>query len=152
MHDHHGVYEQRTILQRIGRGRMLRVCEGPDDASQVAHHYLRHLADEANEVVAVVLLDGRHRAIGWHIVARGRLNACSVEPADIFRAAIIANAAAIVLAHNHPSGDPTPSDDDRRLTQRIYRCGETLGVHLLDHIVIASSGYVSLREIGGLPK
>ena len=123
-------------------------CESPQDLADFIRRGT-NVDREAQEVVGVVLLDGRHNINGWEIVARGRINSSAVEPREVFRPAILTPTAAIVLFHNHPSGDPEPSEDDARLTNRLKRCAETLGMELLDHIVFGSDGrYVSFRERG----
>jgi len=81
-------------------------------------------------------------------VSKGTLNASLVHPRDVFRAAIRLNAAAVILAHNHPSGVPEPSTDDEELTVRLYKAGDLLGVKVLDHVIVAKNGCVSLREHG----
>ena len=86
------------------------------------------LADEPTEVFGMLCLTTKRRVIGYHEVSRGQLDATLVHPREVFKAALLANAAAIVVAHNHPSGDPTPSDDDRQLTRRLVSAGELLGV------------------------
>ena len=96
----------------------------------------------------MLFLGARHQLLRLQIVALGGLNAASIEPREVFRGAIAAGAAAVVLGHNHPSGSPEPSEDDIRLTQRLARCGETLGIRLLDHLVLGDAAYVSLRERG----
>lgn len=106
------------------------------------------IADEVQEVIVTFFLNQKNRVIGYQEVAKGALNACSVAPADIFRGAIMAGATAIIVAHNHPSGEPTPSDEDRRLTTRIVRAGELLGVRVLDHVVVAEEGYFSFCDAG----
>jgi len=97
----------------------------------------------------VVLLDGRHRVIAEVTVSRGTLTASLVHPREVFRGAIRAAAAEIVLVHNHPSGDPTPSREDETVTERLRRAGALLGVQVLDHVIVAEGGYFSFRE-GGL--
>jgi DNA repair protein RadC len=106
------------------------------------------LSAEPSEVFGVLCLTTRHRIIGYHEVSRGALDATIVHPREVFRAAILANAAAIILAHNHPSGDPTPSNDDRDLTRRLVEAGNLLGIPVLDHIVIGDGQHVSLRASG----
>ena len=81
-------------------------------------------------------------------VSLGTLAASLVHPREVFKAAIIGNAAAIIVIHNHPSGDPTPSREDREITARLKSCGETLGIPVLDHIVVAAEGYRSFAEMG----
>ena len=106
--------------------------------------------DEASEVFAILCLSTKHRIIAYHEVSRGSLDSTHVHPREVFKAAILANAAAIVLAHNHPSGDPTPSPDDITLTRRLVDAGRLIGVDVLDHIVIGDGRHVSFRERGWL--
>ena len=81
------------------------------------------LQDQPSEVFAILCLSTKHRVIGYHEVSRGTLDTALVHPREVFKAAILANAAAIILTHNHPSGDPTPSADDVALTQRLVQAG-----------------------------
>jgi DNA repair protein RadC len=107
------------------------------------------LATEPVEVFQVVVLDARHDAIGVEEVSRGTLQWVAVHPREVFRPAVVARAAAVVVAHNHPSGDPEPSADDVAITKRLVAAGEILGIPLLDHVVVAREGrFVSLRERG----
>ena len=108
------------------------------------------LQDEPGEVFAILCLSTKHRVIAYHEVSRGTLDATLVHPREVFKAALLANAASIVLAHNHPSGDPAPSPDDMALTRRLVDAGRLLGVEVLDHIVIGEGRYVSFRELGWL--
>lgn len=100
------------------------------------------------ERFGVVLLDVRHRLIRTRLLTVGALDATVVHPRDVFRAATLAGASAIVAFHNHPSGDVTPSADDVALTTRLVRAGEVMGIDLLDHIILADTKYCSLREAG----
>jgi DNA repair protein RadC len=107
------------------------------------------LADLAQEQLRVVLLDTKNRVLGATLVYQGGLNAIVVRLADCFREAVRANAAAILLVHNHPSGDPDPSNDDVRITREAAQVGELLGIDLLDHVIVGGcSKFVSLRERG----
>jgi DNA repair protein RadC len=107
------------------------------------------LADLAQEQLRVVLLDTKNRVLGATLVYQGGLNAIVVRLADCFREAVRANAAAILLVHNHPSGDPEPSNDDVRITREAGQVGELLGIDLLDHVIVGGcSRFVSLRERG----
>ncbi len=126
----------------------LDVVEGPSDAARWLRLVLGGLRQEG---IAVLLLGARHQVLRAQLVALGALNAASIEPREVFRSAVATAAAAVVLAHNHPSGSPEPSQDDLRLTRRLAACGETLGVTLLDHLVLGEGrSYVSLRERGAL--
>lgn len=118
--------------------------EGPSDVYALC----RHIAGRRQEEVHVLLLNARHHLIKRSLVVRGGLNSASVEPRELFREAVRASAAGIVVVHNHPSGDPEPSEDDIRLTRRLKNAAELLGISLLDHLVISKGGYVSLREHG----
>ena len=106
------------------------------------------LHDESIEVFAILCLSTKHHVLGYHEVSRGTLDSTLVHPREVFKAALLANAAAIILAHNHPSGDPTPSPDDSVLTTRLRAAGTLLGVEVLDHVVIGDGRYVSFRETG----
>jgi DNA repair protein RadC len=106
------------------------------------------LADLAQEQLRVVLLDTENRVLGASLVYQGGLNAIVVRLADCFREAVRANAAAILLVHNHPSGDPEPSNDDVRITHEAGQVGELLGIDLLDHVIVGGQAFVSLRERG----
>ncbi len=121
----------------------LHLVESPEDAAAVLASRLRGLRQEA---VVVLHLGARHQVLRVHMVALGGLNSASIEARDVFRGAVANGAAAIVLGHNHPSGCPEPSEDDVRLTQRLVRCGRTLGIEVLDHLVLGDNDYVSLRE------
>ena len=98
----------------------------------------------------IMCLTTKHRVIAYHEVSRGILDSTLVHPREVFRAAILANAAGIVAGHNHPSGDPTPSPDDIALTRRLAAAGEVLGVPLLDHIIVGDGRYYSFKEVGCL--
>ncbi len=130
---------RRLAARRLEPGRPIR---GPEDVFRHFHPRLRHAA---REHFFVVLLDGRHRVLGQELVSQGTLTASLVHPREVFRPALRRSAAAVVLVHNHPSGDPTPSREDREITERLTRAGEILGVPVLDHVVVAEHGFRSLR-------
>jgi DNA repair protein RadC len=102
------------------------------------------------EQFGVVLLDSKHRVIRTAIVAVGTLNSTVVQPRDVFREAMLGSAAAVVIFHNHPSGDPSPSPDDVELTRRLAAAGALMGIDLVDHIVLGDARYCSLKELGQL--
>lgn len=124
-----------------------RTVSTPADSAAV---FTTMLQDEASEVFAILCLSTKHRVLAYHEVSRGCLDSTLVHPREVFKAAILANAAAIVLAHNHPSGDPAPSPDDTALTRRLVEAGRLIGVDVLDHVVIGDGRYVSFRERGWL--
>ncbi len=133
---------RRLAARRLRQGDAFR---GPAD---VHRHFHARLRDAPCERFLVVLLDGRHRYVREVQASQGTLTASLVHPREVFRPALREAAAAVVLVHNHPSGDPTPSAEDRDLTERLARAGDLLGIPVLDHVVVAERGYVSLREEG----
>jgi len=104
------------------------------------------LQDEPTEVFAILCLTTKHRVIAYHEVSRGTLDSTLVHPREVFKAALLANAAAIIVCHNHPSGDPTPTIDDVEVTRRLAASGQVLGIELLDHIVVGDGRYYSFKE------
>ena len=123
------------------------------DTPEAIADFLRPiLADREQECMVVVLLDTKYQAIGVETVHVGTADRCMAHPRDIFRAAVRSNAFAIVMAHNHPTGDPAPSSQDRRVTQKIFDAGELLGIKLVDSLIIGKrtperyADYVSFRE------
>ena len=106
---------------------------------------------EEREHFLAILLDARRNVKGVVVVSIGTLSASLVHPREFFRPAIVAGAAAVVAVHNHPSGSPTPSAEDRDVTRRLQRAGELLGIPLADHVVIGAAGaWYSFREMGVL--
>jgi len=101
------------------------------------------------EIFVAVALDARNRPIGSNIVSTGTLTASLVHPREIYKFAILSGAASICLAHNHPSGDPSPSREDGDLTRRLAQAGELVGIEVIDHVIVALGGeWVSLKERG----
>jgi DNA repair protein RadC len=102
------------------------------------------------EHFGVVLLDSKHRVIRTRVVAIGTLNTTVVQPRDVFREAMLGAAAAVVVFHNHPSGDPAPSPEDMELTRRLTAAGTLIGITVVDHIVLGDLRYCSFKEMGAL--
>ncbi len=137
---------RRLAARRLRPGDPVR---GPADVFRHFHARLRHARHER---FLVVLLDGRHRMMREVVISQGTLTASLVHPREVFRPALREAAAAVVLVHNHPSGDPTPSTEDREITVRLADAGLLLGVPVLDHVVIAERGWASLCDLGVLPR
>jgi DNA repair protein RadC len=114
----------------------------------VATYLLPTYGGRATEQFGVVLLDTKHRVLRTSIVSLGTLDSTVVHPRDVFREAATAGASALVLFHNHPSGDPTPSADDVELTTRLMDAGELMGIKVLDHVVLGEGQFCSLKESG----
>jgi len=126
------------------------ICQEPD---QVAAYWRLHIEkhpyfDPERECVAVLLLNSRKRVKGHQLLATGSATAAHVEPGLVFRSAIIAAANAIVLAHNHPSGDPSPSEADIKVTRELMRAGQLLRIEVVDHVILGRPEHRSLRALG----
>ena len=100
------------------------------------------------EKFIVIALDGSHSVIRTEVISSGILNRAIIHPREVFRTAIMANAASIIIAHNHPSGNLDPSKEDRDITYRLKDAGELLGIEVLDHIIVSIKGYYSFLEEG----
>ncbi len=100
------------------------------------------------EILKVIFLNTKNIVIGTKDVFKGSLNTSIVHPREIFKEAVNKSSAKIIISHNHPSGDPTPSKEDINITLRIKECGEIMGIQLLDHIIIGKNGFISLKEKG----
>jgi DNA repair protein RadC len=131
----------------------VKLAERPQlrDARAAAPMLAQYIGETDREVFAVAFLTVRHRVLGLHTVSVGCLTSSVVHPREVFKPAILAGAAALLLAHNHPSGDPDPSAEDMALTRRLAAAGTILGIEVLDHLVLGEAGrFVSLRERGVL--
>ena len=107
--------------------------------------YLEEIKNAAQECFIVITLNTKNRAIRKHLVSIGTLNSTLVHPRECFRPAILDGAAAIIVAHNHPSGDPSPSSEDIKVTRQLIRAGEIMGIKVLDHVIVGGRS-LSLRE------
>ena len=125
-------------------GRRTRI-RGPADVHALCGPVMRALA---HEEFHVLLLNTQHEVLRRLAVTRGTLDSSLVHPREVFAAAVTERAAALILVHNHPSGDPAPSADDRAVTRQLTAAGEVLGIPVLDHVIIGDGRYVSLVEVG----
>ena len=119
----------------------------PGDAATYLMGKLRH---ETHECFCVLLLNTKNRAIAVQQVAEGSVSSAIVHPREVFAPAITAHAASLIVAHNHPSGDPYPSAEDRNLTMTLSKAGEALGIPLIDHLIIGDGRYYSFKEHGAI--
>lgn len=129
------------VGHRVERESLLRV-QGPQDAVRL----VSDLRDHDQEEFRVILLNTKGLVLGIETLFRGGVDRVEVFPREVFRPAVSRSAASIVVAHNHPSGDPTPSRQDRELTRRLESCGELLGISVLDHVIVGRSRHVSLHQ------
>ena len=118
--------------------------------SEAAAYLMPTFGSRAVEHFGVVLLDTKHRVLRTTLLAMGTLNATVIEPRDVFREAALGGAAAIVVFHNHPSGDPQPSPDDVELTRRLVAAGVLMGIDVVDHLILGDVRYCSFKETGNL--
>ena len=126
------------------------VCETP---RQVVDYWRLHIATAPHfnpecECMAVLMLNTRKRVKGHQLLSIGTMDTILVHPREVFRCAIIAAAAVIVVIHNHPSGEATPSDADIKVTRDLIRAGQLLKIELIDHVVVGNQNHSSLRELG----
>src|SRR5689334_14171385 len=135
------MYELKIIRDRKhGYGTVRRVR----DAAQVYEAFREDFAQLDREMFLILLLDGKNQTLGFNVVSIGSLTAALVHPREVFKPAILANAAAVILLHNHPSGSAEPSAEDKALTARLRHVGDLVGIRVLDHVVCADDSYVSM--------
>ena len=115
----------------------------PQDVAELLMPRLRYAVKEQ---FIVILLNGKNKVIGTEVISEGSLSSSIVHPREVYASALLNHAAAIMVAHNHPSGDPKPSDEDREITSLLVRSGKVLGIPLVDHIVIGDGTYYSFQE------
>ena len=133
---------KRFAEEEIKRGEQFR------SSADVFNHYREHLSGLKKEEFHVLLLDAKNRKIRDVRVSEGSLTSSLVHPREVFNPVIRESAAAVILVHNHPSGDPSPSQEDLHITRRLREIGEVMGVRVLDHIVIGKGKYVSFVDDG----
>ena len=150
-----GAAKAAQVLAAVELGRRTLLRQPADrpqllTPGEVAMYLLPEFGARPVEQFGIVLLDTKHRLIRTSVLTVGTLDRSVVHPREVFREASSARAAGIVLFHNHPSGDPTPSSDDVSLTRRLVAAGELMGIEVLDHVILTSTRYLSLREVGRL--
>ena len=121
------------------------VIKSPAEVYQAAKQLLA-LHEEPEEHFCILCLNTKNKIVGVHTISIGSLNASIVHPREVFKAAMLNNASAIICFHNHPSGDPEPSRDDIETTRRLVDAGEIMGIKVLDHIIIGEQTYLSMKE------
>ena len=135
---------KRALASPLSRGTKI------TSSRDLFEHYHPTLRDLRHEIFKVVLLDAKHAIVRDATVSEGSLTLSIVHPREVFTMAVKESAAAVIFLHNHPSGDPTPSQEDRVLTARLVSAGEVLGIRVLDHIVVGDGRYVSFADQGWL--
>ena len=138
----------RVYLVREGENDEVIKLNNPSDIYKLVKD---ELINSDREMLLSVMLTVKNQLIGVETVSIGSISATSMIPREVFKSAILANAAAIILCHNHPSGELTPSDEDVKFTKLIVDAGELLGIKVLDHLIISNKGFHSLRDGCGFP-
>jgi DNA repair protein RadC len=140
---------ERVVLvkEKVGRYELPRAIVDPQDAYK-AIITITSIEEEAQEVFGILILNTKHKIVAVHEISRGSLNSSIVHPREVFKPAVLHNAAAIICFHNHPSGDPKPSEEDIAITRRLVEAGKILGIEVLDHIIVSDEGYTSLKGRG----
>lgn len=138
------------IGRRVGP-KPLAEAEAFRSSKQVYEHYARRLAGIKKERFYCLLLDTRNRYLREEQISEGTLTSSLVHPREAFRPAVREAASAVIFAHNHPSGDPSPSGEDSELTRRLCESGRILGIRVLDHVIVGSDRYYSFADEEGLP-
>ena len=140
------VYKIQMVRERTVSADAKRISRPQDAAPFFAQYF--EFADR--EHLAILMLDAKNRVIGVHTVSVGTLDTALICPREVFKAALLGNAAGIIVAHNHPSGDPEPSPEDLAVTRQLLHAGDLLGVRVLDHLVIGDGGaFVSIALTEG---
>ncbi len=135
------------LAKRMSRSRAAK-CLNFTEPGSVADYYMEEYRHREQEHLLLLFLDNKSNLLGEKELFTGTVNASLVSPREIYLEALKFHAVGIILLHNHPSGDPTPSDADRRITRKVWEAGSLLDIPLLDHIVIGDRKYVSFREEG----
>ncbi len=138
------------LSRRISKRTAVSRIQAFNEPDEVANYYMEDLRHMEKEQLHVMLLDTKRRLIRDLQISQGTVNSSPAEPRDIFVEALRYRAVGIILVHNHPSGDPTPSRDDCLLTSRIKKAGDLIGIQLLDHIVVGDQTYCSFKKEGRL--
>lgn len=140
---------KRVVLEKevsINYPDLTSSIKSPDDVVNVGKGFMR-IHEEPEEYMYMICMNTKNKVIGVFEISHGSVNASIVNPREVFQKALLANAVSIILIHNHPSGDPTPSNEDIQVTKRLIEAGKIVGVEVLDHIIIGDR-YSSLKEKG----
>ena len=119
--------------------------QNPDS---IAAYYMEQLRHQEQEVMICMMLDNQNHLLNDIVLSKGTVNATLITPREVYLEALRYHAVSLILIHNHPGGNPAPSQCDRQVTERIFKAGEMLGISLLDHIIIGDHRYISFREQG----
>ena len=131
-----------AVNYRGPRIKFSEVLGAPDAVAKVVR---KVLPDNSREHFVAIYLNGAHEVIAYSIVATGLANSCPIHPREIFQPAILSGAVALIVSHNHPSGNTTPSMEDRRVTERLKEAADLVGIRLLDHVIVTDDNFYSIE-------
>lgn len=140
---------ERVVLvkEKVGRYELPRKIRSPQDAYN-AIKTITNVQEEAQEVFGILVLNTKHKIVAVHEISRGTLDSSLMHPREVFKPAVLHNAAGIICFHNHPSGNTKPSKEDIEITKRLVEAGKLLGIAVLDHIIVGDDRYTSLKKMG----
>lgn len=141
--------DKRVTLEKevsVNRPDIVSIVRSPDDAANIAKGFMR-IHEEPEEYMYMICMNTKNRVVGVFEISHGNVNSSVVGVREVFQKALLANAVSIILVHNHPSGDCTPSREDINVTKRLVEAGKLIGIEVLDHLVIGEN-YCSLKEKG----
>ena len=136
------------LVKRINRLDLIKERNRIASPRDIAEVIMKDMVLLKQEVLKLIMLDTKNNIIGIKDVFKGSLNTSIVHPREIFKEALKKSSSSIIICHNHPSGDPTPSKEDINITIRLKECGKIMGIDLLDHLIIGNNKYISLKEKG----
>jgi DNA repair protein RadC len=137
--------EARDVLPELNASRNIQI----NDPQKLYTRYKALFDNQVRERFVVFWLSTANKVTGFDVISEGNLNASIVHPREVFRGAIVATAASIILAHNHPSDNPNPSNEDKHITRQLVESGKIIGIPVHDHLIFTNTGYYSFAE-GGL--
>lgn len=138
-------YKLTVVKESSSKYEISNIISSPQDIVNVVTHVLK-IQEEAEEIFVLITLDTKNKVTGIFEVSRGSIDSSIVHPREVLKRALLNNSANIVVAHNHPSEDPTPSKHDINITLRLKEASDLIGINLLDHVIIGGSRYCSLHE------
>lgn len=136
------------LFKRFNTLKSLKINHKINSPRDIANLLINEMSELKQEVLKLIMLDTKNQIISIKDVFKGSLNTSIVHPREIFNEAIKRNSSSIIICHNHPSGDPTPSKEDINITLRINECSKIIGINLLDHIIVGKAKFISLKEKG----
>lgn len=147
MGSRYNIYTLELVRESAKVYEVDRTIRSPEDVMDMATHVLK-LDNKTQEHFIVLALSANNQVIGVHTVHIGTVNACIVHPRDVYQRLLLNNATSYVAIHNHPSGDPSPSEEDKMVTKRLVEAGKLIGIQCLDHIIVGHERCLSLKEKG----